>query len=60
MNASIAGYENQELTYRAKEVEEQILHPSRARRSKHLARRRAKTPTQYNGMHRRRRKRITW
>ena len=34
--------------------------PSMSRRSSHLARRRTKSPTQYNGMHRRRRKRIRW
>ena len=34
--------------------------PSRARRSRHEARRRGKAPSQYNGIHRRRKKRITW
>jgi hypothetical protein len=60
MNASISNYDEQEFQYRAREVSNKLTPPSHARRSRNSARRRGKSPEQFNGIHRRRSKKINW
>ncbi len=60
MNASISNYDEQEFNYRSREERKKVTPPSHARRSRHSARRRAKAPEQFNGIHRRRSKKIGW
>ena len=60
MNAAISHYDEQEFIYGSRENQKKAAPPSHARRSRHSARRRAKNPVQFNGMHRRRSKKINW
>jgi hypothetical protein len=60
MNAAIPNYDDQEFSYRSREPRDASSAPNHARRSRAMARRRAKTPAQFNGIHRRRRKKINW
>ncbi len=60
MNAAISHYDDQEFRYRAREIRTTLSRPSHSRRSRHSARRRGKSPVQFNGIHRRRHKKITW
>ncbi len=59
-NMNTCNYGEQEFNYSSSSAEQGQTPPSQVRRSKHLARRRVKAPSLYNGMHRRRRKRIKW
>ena len=61
-NMNTCNYGSQEFNYSSSSAEQERSQtpPSHVRRSKHLARRRVKAPSLYNGMHRRRRKRIQW
>lgn len=60
MNAAISNYDDNEFDYRSGENRKRVSPPSHARRSRHSARRRAKAPVQFNGIHRRRSKKINW
>lgn len=67
MNASQSYYGDEEFTYRVdgasadrNSAGRSGNRPSSARRSKTESRRRGKSPSQHNGIHRRRKKRITW
>lgn len=60
MNAAISNYDEQEFGYRSREARPQVTPPSAARRSRNSARRRGKSPAQFNGIHRRRSKKINW
>lgn len=60
MNAASSNYDEQEFAYREREKRQPVTPPSHARRSTHSARRQAKNPVQFNGMHRRRSKKINW
>ncbi len=60
MNAAISNYDEQEFAYREREKQKNVTPPSHTRRSTNSARRRVKTPVQFNGIHRRRSKKINW
>ena len=60
MNAAISNYEEHDFNYRSREKSQKLTPPSHSRRSRHSARRRAKGPEQFNGIHRRRTKKIAW
>jgi hypothetical protein len=60
MNAANSNYDEQEFNYRYRDSKKTTAPPSHSRRSRHSARRRVKTPAQFNGMHRRRSKKINW
>jgi hypothetical protein len=60
MNAAISNYDEQDFEYRNREKRQKLTPPSHARRSRHSARRRGKSPDQFNGIHRRRSKKISW
>ena len=59
MNAANMDYEEQDFSYRSQETAKKATPPSASRRSQNMARR-GKTPAQYNGMHRRRTKKMSW
>jgi hypothetical protein len=60
MNAASSNYDDQEFSYRARENRDVSSAPNHARRARALGRRRGKAPAQFNGIHRRRRKKISW
>ena len=60
MNAAISNYDDNEFDYRSGDKRKQVTPPSHSRRSRHSARRRVKSPVQFNGIHRRRSKKISW
>ena len=60
MNAAISNYDDNEFDYRSVENRKRVSPPSHSRRSRHSARRRAKAPVQFNGIHRRRSKKMNW
>ena len=63
MNASQSYYgEEEEITYSngSLPVRSGRTAPNSSRRAKNDSRRRGKAPSQHNGIHRRRKKRITW
>lgn len=60
MNAGISSYDDNDFEYRSGENHKRVSPPSHARRSRNSARRRAKAPEQFNGIHRRRSKKINW
>jgi hypothetical protein len=60
MNAANSNYDEQDFNYRSREQNSKATPPSHARRSRHSARRRGKAPEQFNGIHRRRSKKINW
>lgn len=62
MNA-MSNSDDYEINYRSREKEEEGQSngpPSRARRSKHGGKKPVKAPSQFNGIHRRRKKRMSW
>ena len=59
MNAANLNYEEQDFNYRSREADKKATPPTASRRSRNVARR-GKTPAQYNGMHRRRTKKMSW
>lgn len=60
MNAAISNYDEQEFNYRSRDASNKVTGPSHSRRSREGARRRGKSPEQFNGIHRRRTKKINW
>ena len=64
MNAVSSNFDEHEFNYRSRETESKSSGshnaPNASRRSKASARRRSNAPTQFNEMHRRRRKKINW
>ena len=60
MNASISSYDDNEFDYRSGENRKRVSPPSHSRRSRHSAHRRGKAPVQFNGIHRRRSKKMNW
>jgi hypothetical protein len=60
MNASISNNDDNDFEYRSRENLKKTTPPSHTRRSRHSARRRGKAPEQFNGIHRRRSKKINW
>jgi hypothetical protein len=60
MNAAISNYEDNDFSYRSREKSKKLTPPSHSRRSSNSARRRGKSPEQFNGIHRRRSKKINW
>jgi hypothetical protein len=59
MNVPYATYEEQEPSYRAQTMEHKEKVPRHVRRSQNGAHR-GKAPAQFNGIHRRRRRRMAW
>ncbi|MCP4190505.1 MAG: hypothetical protein GY768_07735 [Planctomycetaceae bacterium] len=60
MNAETSSYDDNDFDHRSGENRKRVNPPSHARRSRNAARRRAKAPDQFNGIHRRRSKKISW
>ena len=60
MNAAISNYDEQEFNYRSRENRKTSTPPSHARRSRQFGAGGVKTPVQFNGIHRRRSKKINW
>jgi hypothetical protein len=60
MNAANSNYDEQDFDYRSPEERKKLTPPSHSRRSRDSARRRGKGPDQFNGIHRRRSKKINW
>ena len=60
MNASNTNIDDNDFSYRQREKGKKLAPPSASRRSRHSARRRSKAPQQFNGIHRRRSKKINW
>ncbi|MCA9148031.1 MAG: hypothetical protein KDA92_01965 [Planctomycetales bacterium] len=60
MNAAISNYDEQDFNYRSRDASNKVSGPSHARRSRNTSRRRGKAPEQFNGIHRRRTKKISW
>ena len=60
MNAAISNYDDNEFDYRSGDTRKRVTPPSHTRRSRHSAKRRIKAPVQFNGIHRRRSKKISW
>lgn len=63
MNALQSYYGDEEFDYRGSDRSPESRtqsRPSQSRRAQNDARRRGKAPSQHNGIHRRRKKRITW
>ena len=60
MNAASSSYDEQEFGYRNRESRQKSTSPDHSRRSQNANRRRGKAPAQFNGIHRRRSKKISW
>lgn len=60
MNALFIGYENEFAEYKVNYRLERSTESSQKRGNRPLGRRRGKAPAQFNGMHRRRAKKIRW
>lgn len=60
MNAAISNYDEADFSYRSRDNSKKLTPPSHSRRSSNGSRRRAKAPEQFNGIHRRRSKKISW
>lgn len=61
MNAAISNFDDNEFSYRSREKQTKSKEvPNHSRRSSASARRRGKAPEQFNGMHRRRRRKLSW
>lgn len=60
MNASISNYDELDFQYRSRDASNKVAGPSHSRRSREAGRRRGKAPEQFNGIHRRRAKKINW
>ncbi|MCA9198507.1 MAG: hypothetical protein KDA87_13260 [Planctomycetales bacterium] len=60
MNAAISNFDEHEFSYRNREKQASHRAPSHSSRSRAASRRRAKAPVQFNGIHRRRRKKLNW
>lgn len=60
-NLNVTHEENEGMEYAVHCREKSASAPKASRSERHtFGRRRAKTPQQFNGMHRRRRKKLTW
>ena len=61
MNAAITRYEDQEFSYSVKaRPKTGINRPQRTTNRPSYGRRRGKSPTSFNGMHRRRQRKLRW
>lgn len=60
MNAASSNYNEQDFGYRSRESRKEVTPPNAARRSRNGSNRSSKAPSQFNGIHRRRSKKISW
>ncbi len=60
MNAANSNSDDHSFDYRVRERGKKAETPSHTRRSRHSARRRTKSPAQFNGIHRRRSRKLNW
>ena len=60
MNISVNNFDDQSFEYSVKERQEGEGRPKNRSQRQTFGRRRGKTPQQFNGIHRRRKKKIRW